>query len=309
MALPLLSRLARHSPSVILSLACFGASAACSKGGKVATVYSLQSTFESQAERVVVVSFDGMRPDAMEKAETPHLHSMMAAGAHTAKAQAVFPSITLVNHTSMISGVGPAKHGVDWNTYAPEKGAIAVPTMFDLAKAKGLVTAMIAGKEKFRHLDRPGTIDHLRINEGDAASVAADAIAILKESRPQLMFVHFRHADSEGHDHGWMSDEQIEAIKEEDQALGMLLNALSALDMLDTTAVIATADHGGSEKTHGTTDPIHMTIPWIAVGAEIPVRGALTQSITTYDTAATAAEILGLDIPATWDGANVFRKP
>jgi arylsulfatase A-like enzyme len=265
-------------------------------------------SYAAEAEHVVLVSFDGLRPDAIAAAGMPHLEALRAEGAHSDGAQAVYPSITLVNHASMVSGVGPKKHRIDWNSYLPWKGKLKVPTVFDLAKKKGLRTALVAGKSKFRHLNRRGTIDRFVVEDGSPRQLADEAVRAFERDRPHLMMVHFRHGDSAGHDEGWMSPAQLRALREADAGLGRLLAGLDRLGVREKTAIVVTADHGGQGRGHGSRHPVDMTIPWVAAGAEIPVRGALKQPIATYDTAATVADLLGLDVPASWDGESVFRK-
>ncbi len=274
---------------------------------KVDTIYSASSVFDEQSQRVILVSFDGARPDALEATSTPHIHSLIEAGAYSFSARSVYPSITLVNHASMISGVGPEKHGIHWNTYVPENGLLNVPSIFDQARAKGLVTAMVAGKDKFRHLNRIGSLSAFEIEDGTPYSVAKKAMSVLIKHRPHLLMVHFRHGDSAGHEHGWMSREQLDAFTEADQALGHILHAVNALGMFESTTVLITADHGGHGKKHGTDDPVDMTIPWIAAGAEVPLRGTIDRGVSTIDTAATIADLLELDVPQNWDGLSVFR--
>ena len=56
-------------------------------------------------DHVVIVSFDGMRPDAMALADAPTLHRLRAEGAAAVNAQTVGDSSTLPSHSSMLSGV------------------------------------------------------------------------------------------------------------------------------------------------------------------------------------------------------------
>jgi predicted AlkP superfamily pyrophosphatase or phosphodiesterase len=67
------------------------------------------------ARRVVIVSIDGLRPDAIALAHMPNLSTLMQSSAFSLGAHTVFPGVTLVAHTSMLSGLCPSKHGVDWN--------------------------------------------------------------------------------------------------------------------------------------------------------------------------------------------------
>jgi predicted AlkP superfamily pyrophosphatase or phosphodiesterase len=278
----------------------------CGAMRKAPVVYGAGSKFDAETKRVLLVSFDGLRSDAIAAAGAVHLQSMAAVGAQ-ADAQAVLPSVTLVNHASMLAGVSPTKHGIDWNSYDPARGNLALPTIFDVAKSRGLRTAMVAGKEKFKHL--ANSVDRLVIEEGSQMSLAQEAIKVLDEVQPDVMFVHFRHPDTAGHDEGWMSRDQLDAIADADQGLGHILNALKAKGWLESTTVIATADHGGTGGGHGHGSASEMSIPWIAVGAEVPVTGHLVGSVVQYDTASTVAALLGLAQPANWDGKSVFNRP
>lgn len=98
----------------------------------------------------------------LAQSDMPVLERLAAEGACTWTASTIFPSLTLPSHTSMLTGVGPDKHRVSWNTWKPGKGVVRVPTIFAEAKKAGLSTAMFVGKEKFRHLLQPGTVDEFR---------------------------------------------------------------------------------------------------------------------------------------------------
>ena len=65
-----------------------------------------------RAQHVFIVSLDGGKPEVMHQSAMPFLNARVAEGAATWQAQTVFPSITLVSHTSMLSGVGPEKHKI-----------------------------------------------------------------------------------------------------------------------------------------------------------------------------------------------------
>jgi len=77
--------------------------------------------------------------------------------------------------------------------------------------------------------------------------------------------------------------------------------------MLEDTVIIFSSDHGGLEKGHGGKTLLEVEIPWIIYGQNIPANGKLDKSIVTYDTAATIAYILGLDIPDFWRGKSVIQ--
>lgn len=109
--------------------------------------------------RVVIISIDGLRPDAIDLAPMPTLQEIMKTGAYSLEAQTVTPSTTLPAHASMLSGLCPSAHGVTWDEYLPDRGYALGTDLFDLAHASGLRTVMVVGKEKLRQVTEPASLD------------------------------------------------------------------------------------------------------------------------------------------------------
>jgi len=260
------------------------------------------------AEHVFIICFDGGKPAVMQQSAMPTFFSMLEQGAGTLQAHTTLPSITLVSHTSMLTGVGPDKHHVLWNDWKPEKGLVTVPTIFSIAKQsnKSLVTAMFVGKEKFAHLFLPGTLDSFSMPDYHARVVADQAARYIVDKKPDLCFIHFADSDGAGHQHGWGSPEQIKAFGDEDKALKTIQDAIRKAGIEKTSLVILTADHGGHAKTHGSDSPEDVNIPWVAWGAGVKPGTSLTAPVTTYDTAATALYALGIALPDFFDGKPVL---
>lgn len=257
------------------------------------------------ARRVLILSIDGLRPDAIALAPMPTLMKLMETSAYSLNAQTIYPSVTLPSHSSMLGGVCPNKHGVDWNDYEPEKGFAIGNDLFDIAHAAGLQTAMFVGKEKLRQVTEPSSTDIFQfINDRDLIVTEN----LIQNFPPdfRLMFIHFATTDDMGHVYGWLSGEQLSVIYRADQAIEKILAELDARGIRDETLFIITADHGGQGNFHGSSSMEDMTIPWIANGAGIQPK-QLTSSITTVDTAATAAFALNLQIPPEWDGVPVYE--
>ena len=257
------------------------------------------------ARRVLILSIDGLRPDAIALAPMPNLLALMESSAYTLNAQTVHPSVTLISHTSMLTGLCPSKHGVYWNDYLPLLGYAKGTDLFDLAHAAGMQTVMYVGKEKLRQITEPSSTDVFTyINDRDLV-ITEQLIANFPQDF-RLLFVHFPTPDWMGHEYGWLSWQQLSVIFRADEALGQILAELSARGLREETLIIITADHGGHETTHGSSQPEDMTIPWIVNGAGIK-PGQLTTQVHTMDTAATAAFALGLPIPGEWDGVPVYE--
>ncbi len=76
---------------------------------------SATPTPAARARRVVILSIDGLRPDVITSAPMENLLKLMQNGAYSLSAQTTYPSVTLVDHASMLTGMCPSKHGVNWN--------------------------------------------------------------------------------------------------------------------------------------------------------------------------------------------------
>lgn len=263
---------------------------------------TVASTPRPLAERVIIISFDGLRPDAIGKAPMTNLIALMQTSAYTLGAQATLPSSTLPSHASMLTGMCPSKHAVYWNDYVPENGYAFGVDLFDVVHAAGLRTVMLVGKEKLRQITEPESTDLFIYKETDS-SISNLAVREIGKGFG-LMFVHLPLGDLQGHEWGWMGGIQMWGFRHLDLLLAQILAALDANGLRASTLVIVTSDHGGIQHSHGGELPEETTIPWIISGPGV-VPGPLTSFVQTTDTAATAAYVLGLPLPAEWDGKPV----
>jgi arylsulfatase A-like enzyme len=305
---------------------------------------------KARAERVIIISMDGCRPDAFEPAGAETIKKLIERGAYCAKAETIRPSITLPSHTAMLTGLDFSRHGVTWNSYRP--GYIVHPTVFSIVNQVGKKSAMLFSKEKFHFLANPACVswiygppvpnkvpkaddysdpDQLKellkkeeenakkpskkveTSPGEMMSTADMLARAFAASWPQqkwpLTFIHFREPDENGHRKGWMGPEYIEGVKSVDKAIGSILETIEKNGGFEKTALIITADHGGSNRGHyrwmEPNRPENVTIPWICVGPGVPAGLKIDRVIRTYDTAPTALAFLGIGAPEGIDGKTV----
>lgn len=260
---------------------------------------------------VLVVSIDGLRPDAITTFNAPTLRRLAAEGSYTYAASTVTPSKTLPSHTSMLTGLSPEHHGVLWNNVATaKKDLIDKGTVFGLARAHGYRTAAFYSKAKFQPLQQPGTLDYSQAPGGwfgrwSSTRTVGDVETYLAKSEPNLLFVHLGDVDRAGHASGWMSPAYGQAVETVDAALGRLLSAVDRSFGSSEYTVIVTADHGGHGNDHGSADPRDVMIPWLAWGRAVKPGHLQSTGIRTMDTASTVAWLLGLDRPTTWSGVAI----
>jgi predicted AlkP superfamily pyrophosphatase or phosphodiesterase len=111
------------------------------------------------AEPVLLISIDGLHPEYVIDAdrhglEIPNLRTFLAAGAYASGVHGVVPTVTYPSHTTMLTGVPPATHGIVANTpfdpfmanhdgwfwYAED---IRVPSLWTVLSQAGRVTASV----------------------------------------------------------------------------------------------------------------------------------------------------------------------
>lgn len=261
-------------------------------------------------DHVIVISVDGLRPDAIERFGAATMQRLMREGSYSLNARTIMPSKTLPSHTSMLTGVEPEDHGITWNTEELEKhGHVEVPTIFEMARDRGFQTAAFFSKTKFHHLEVPNSLDHVESPQSGkwSAERTLDNVGgYLDAAKPNLLFVHIGEPDYAGHFWGWMSGRYGRAVRVADQAVATVLTAANRAYGVGNYTVILTSDHGGHGRNHGSADPRDVTIPWIAWGKGVTPGQVLPDGIRTMDTAATAMWLLGVPNTQAADGAAVL---
>lgn len=258
-----------------------------------------------RAERVLIISEDGLRGDIFSEMKLPWHEALYRSGAYSWKARTIRTASTLPSHAAMLSGFDVEQHGLTWNNWRPSRGYIRVPTIFDETTAHGMKSAMFVGKFKLRHIARPGTVEVFERPGYFCKKVAADAAEYLVREKPPLTFVHFSNPDDAGHAKGWTSDGYYRAVSESDRCLGTIVDALEKANMADDTLIIISADHGGHGHTHSGACLVDREIPWIAHGPGVRENHHIRSAISTVDTAATALDALGLTVPEDAAGRPV----
>jgi Type I phosphodiesterase / nucleotide pyrophosphatase len=270
-------------------------------------VWASTATAAGVADYVIQISVDGLGSSYLQslidEGQLPNFKRLQAEGAWTHNARADFDyTITLPNHTCMVTGrpvkdkVGnpTAIAGHTWviNTDPGDETIHGnrhdyVKSTFDVAHDNGLRTCMFASKSKFVLYDQsydvrngaPDTIGadngrdkiDLYVKDGNSAAMTDRFLAEMKSNPFQYSFVHFHDADTAGHAKTWGSAAYNDAVKAVDGYLGKILAWIAADERLkDKTAIIISADHGGTGLDHfNNSNPLNYTIPFYAWGAGV----------------------------------------
>ena len=252
--------------------------AGCGASGKPA------STELGQSENVVILVLDALSSQYLSQmGEKSNLAKMAKDGACILDARCVYPSHTLTNHTTIMTGVSAGAHSIIGNVRIGEDGIttvknrepemIQVDTIFELAKEEGLKTAIVSGKNNLVKLFAAGcdvgtsnvqptdylsagpdletaetNEDYYKMNLELADWVFESLYTVLEKESPNLTLVNVQSPDYIGHRFGPESKEMKTCLKRVDKALGKLYNKMEKSGMLENTTLIIVADHGMTES-------------------------------------------------------------
>ena len=253
--------------------------------------------------KVLLISVDGMRPDALPKVK--NAQNILSKSARTMNAKTVIPSVTLPCHMSLFHSVDPGRHGTTTNIYMPQVRPIN--GICEVLLKNGKRSAYFFNWEELRDLSRPASLTYSYFISGGklgyekANTMTADAaIDFIGKEDVDFAFLYFGYPDAAGHGHGWMSEKYFESLENSWYNIERVIESLG-----DAYTVIITADHGGHDRTHGTELPEDMTIPVIIYGKNIK-EGEAFEGATIKDIAPTVATLLGVEPDLEWEGKSLI---
>lgn len=233
---------------------------------------------------LLVISVDGLDHRYLRAADKlglkiPHLRRLMREGEWTDGVIGVFPTVTWPSHTSLITGVAPAAHGILGNRRPKEEGGdyywdvalLKAPTLWHAARAAGRKTAAITwpvtvnaaidfNLPEYFQRRNGGAMDLLSIEARatpglvekisrafpsfpqewlDDRTRTLATIYLLKYEKPALILLHLVDLDAEAHHNGPFTRQANALVERTDELIGELLQAAPP-DMI----VAIVSDHG-----------------------------------------------------------------
>lgn len=233
---------------------------------------------------MLVVSIDGLDHRYLRDADRlglkiPNLRRLMHEGAWADGVVGVNPTITWPSHTTLITGVPPAVHGILGNRRPKSEGGnyywsaslLKVPTLLDSARKQGLKTAAITwpvtvdapltyNLPEYFQKRNGGAMDLPSIESKGTPGLVEEisrrfpsfpqewmndrtrtlaTIFLLEQKKPDLLLVHLVDHDAAAHDHGPFSREANAVLEYTDELIGSMLKSVPK-----NMAVLVTSDHG-----------------------------------------------------------------
>ena len=254
--------------------------------------------------KVILISIDGMRPDGLKQCGNPYVQELEKRCIYTYAGMSVNPSVTFPCHFSMTHSVAPERHGILTNTYVPQ--VRPVDGIFEKIKNCGGVSAMFYGWEPLRDIALPGTLKfstyiNAYMKESSDTALTDEALRVIDENKPDFAFLYMVETDEKGgHDNGWMTEEYLRRISIAIDNVKRVIDAFG-----EEYTVIIMADHGGHDRSHGSTLPEDMTIPFFFYGKDFS-EGKEIEGASLLDIAPTIASVLGIEPEKEWEGHSII---
>jgi len=291
---------------------------------------------------VILISIDTLRADHLpaygyKQVETPALDALRSDGILFERAYSTTP-LTFPSHSTLLTGVLPAVHGVrdnvGYNLDAAKIGSGKLPFLPEILKKGGYATGgavsayVLQGKSgiatgfdfyedgiEFRSgtglggLQRPGS---------ETLSVSRPWLESVKD-KPFFFFFHIYEPHSpytppEPYASRFASKYDGE-IATADHIVGELLEELKRLDVYDKALIVLLSDHGEGLGDHGEdehgvflyNEAIHVPLLLKLPGAQ---RGEATTArpVQLLDVAPTVLGLLGLEVPKTMPGVSLLAE-
>lgn len=215
---------------------------------------------------LILISIDGLRPDYLDRTDTPNLDMLIEKGTLAEHLIPIFPTKTFPNHYSTVTGLFAENTGVVSNNMFDEeigirftmsnRDAVMDPRWYGgepiwvTAEKQGLRAgtmfwpgseAPIMDTYATHWMQYDGSIPH------DArVDTIINWLQRPVDQRPTFMTFYMSQVDSYGHRYGPDSDSVLVALQEIDRTLGRLIGELDRIGVWPNVHLILTSDHGMS---------------------------------------------------------------
>lgn len=218
---------------------------------------------EKPAHKLLLVSIDGLRADALDRGITPNLQRIIDGGVRAEWMTPSYPSLTFPNHYTLVTGLRPDHHGIIHNSMD-----VAELGRFKLSEAETVTRVEWWGGEpiwvsaeqagvRTATWSWPGSEAEIkgirpsqwrRYDESIALEARADSVlGWLRQTdaaAPRLATLYLETVDKAGHRHGPDSMQYTAAVKHADAVVGRLLDGLQQHGLSADTNVVVVSDHG-----------------------------------------------------------------
>ncbi|MEZ6058644.1 MAG: alkaline phosphatase family protein [Planctomycetaceae bacterium] len=290
------------------------------------------ATLESNANltrHVLIIGLDGVREDALLKAETPQIDRLAARGTRFSGTLIRKPmgtdkadTVSGPGWSNLLTGVWPDKHNVLDNKFTSpsykkyphffSRLKEARPDAFTASYCNwNPISETIVSQADINEYSPPVNKDYAPADVTNTDS----CVKMLAEKSPMATVLYLGQIDETGHNFGFHPSvpQYMEAIERVDALIGRVLAAIEARPQRkqEQWLILVCTDHGGRGRNHGGGHAFpEITQTWMIVsgdGAQLNKEGKVTEPETAQvDVVATALTFLVGALPREW---NLDGKP
>jgi predicted AlkP superfamily pyrophosphatase or phosphodiesterase len=157
--------------------------------------------------------------------------------------------------TAILTGVWSDKHGVTDNSYEGSNLG-SYPDLFTrLRNTYSCARLCYSNSHPIVSTGLLSAADQGTVTNDDERALQ-EALRLLDQCKPDVLFVHLDDIDAAGHDSGFSPDnpDYIEHISDADRQVGMIVQAFEATYPEHQRLIVLATDHGGEGKSHGGKD-------------------------------------------------------
>jgi predicted AlkP superfamily pyrophosphatase or phosphodiesterase len=213
---------------------------------------------------LILISIDGFRADYFQRGLTPNLAALAADGVRAQAMKPSFPSLTFPNHYTIVTGLYPDHHGIVNNRFTDpvtgakfvykEQASISDPHWWG---GEPLWVGVQRQGKQAATMFWPGSdvaIDGVRptywrqfdgnFSPDERVNQVLHWLELPQGQRPDFVTLYLEQVDHAGHSHGPDSPQVDAALREDDAAIGRLIDGLKQRGIFASANIVVVSDHG-----------------------------------------------------------------
>src|SRR5260370_915155 len=112
------------------------------------------SAHHGRGRIMILMIWDGLRPDLVTQRDTPNLFRMAREGVRFDRHHSIFPTLTMVNATALATGAPPGINGLEGNVFYLAADSAPAPAVADSSQAG---TAVVGNLEPNSTISKEST--------------------------------------------------------------------------------------------------------------------------------------------------------
>jgi predicted AlkP superfamily pyrophosphatase or phosphodiesterase len=208
---------------------------------------------------VVMLAWDGVRHDYLERGAFPGLARLQREGVRADRLIPVFPALTFPNLVALATGTTADRHGIVANVFRDSTGRLFSfsndPAWIDAEplwvtaerqQVRAATFFWVGSERDWRGVGatyRRTPFDRT-VPETEKVTQIVDWLDLPDGVRPRLILSWWTGADRAGHENGPDSPAVVEALREQDRVLQQLLAAIDTRQLWPNLTLVLVSDHG-----------------------------------------------------------------